>query len=147
MSMDLLSMETHSSLHCLSYARPLSMSLCMRVSHLVHCVSWVVESHGKHHKQTLTPLCVHSSRDTCSFIGSHVPSRLMPYDCSPKYACSFGSTYGHVPRSRGTPLHPSSPTLILSDKLLGTKGSHTPTDQSLGWQARTHASKLPSNNS
>ena len=61
--------------------------------------------------ETLTP-----------FISSRMPSRLMPHDYSPKYPCSLGSTCDHVPRSRGTPLHPSSPTLILSDKLLRHQG-------------------------
>ena len=98
---------------------------------------------SKHQKRTLAPLCMHTgphkptsnvescpidnydvftcsrlfSQDTHPFIGSYTPLRLMPHNYSPKSPCFLGSTYDHVPRLRGTLLHPSSPTLILLDKL------------------------------
>ena len=63
-----------------------------------------------------------SSQDTHLFIGSHMPSKVTPHECSPKYPCSFGRTCDHVTRSRDTPLNLLSPTLILSDKLLRHQG-------------------------
>ena len=59
-----------------------------------------------------------SIQNTHPFIGSYMLSKPTPHDYSPKYLCSLGSTYDHVPRLCDTPLHSSSHTLILSDKLL-----------------------------
>ena len=129
-----------------NYHGPLVLQRNMTEWHQDISVSRLAFHLSKHHKLTLEPLCMHtspisqfqttllescptsnydastcsrlSSQDTHPFIGSHMPSELLPHDCSPKYHCSLGSTYDHMPKPRAILLHSLSRTLLLSDKLL-----------------------------
>ena len=117
------------------YARchgPVVLQWNMTVQHQDTSVSRSAFHLSKQHKRIYVSLCMHYGPHKPISNDSH---RVLPHRqlrdlhrfshaikvytiwllC--KYPCSLCSTFDHVPRFRGTPLHSSSPTLTLVDKL------------------------------